>query len=167
MGPDARGERRFEGSDFREGAAPGAVRDGVRHEDLTRLTFPDAAFDLVITSETLEHVADLAAALAEIRRVLAPGGRHVCTVPLLPGVPTTFSRARLDETGARVDLAPPIFHPGGDVGYPVFTEFGADFPAIVRAAGFDLTVVFGPTTEDDVAQVYIARKPADGDELQA
>jgi SAM-dependent methyltransferase len=150
----------FEASDYTEGAEPGAIVGGVRSEDLTRLTYPDAAFELVVTSETLEHVPDLAAALAEIRRVLVPGGRHVFTVPLLPGVATTYPRARLDADGTRIDLAPPIFHPGGDVGYPVFTEFGADFPDLVRASGFEVEVKFGPTTEDDVAQVYVARKPA-------
>ena len=92
---------------------------------MTRLTYPDASFDLVLTSETLEHVPDLDAALAETRRVLAPGGRHVFTVPLLPGVPATYSRIRTGPDGAAVHLAPPICHPGGDVGYPVFTEFGA------------------------------------------
>jgi SAM-dependent methyltransferase len=149
---------RFEASDYRDGAEPGSVVEGVRSEDLTRLTYPDAAFDLVITSETLEHVPDLDAALREIRRVLAPGGRHVFTIPLLPGVPLTFARARLEPDGTKVDLAPPICHPGGDVGYPVFTEFGADFPDLVRAAGFEVEVRFGPTTEDDVAQVYVARR---------
>jgi len=154
------GMSRFEPSDFLEGAKPGAVIDGVHHEDLTWLTYPDAAFDLVITSETLEHVPDLDAAWGEIRRVLAPGGRHVFTVPALPGTPSTFSRAKLAENGIVVDLAPPIFHPGGDVGYRVFTEFGADLPDIVRMAGFEVEVHFGPTTEDDVAQVYVARKPS-------
>ncbi|WP_435018345.1 class I SAM-dependent methyltransferase [Tundrisphaera sp. TA3] len=149
---------RFEASDYRDGAEPGSVIDGVRSEDLTRLTYPDGAFDLVLTSETLEHVPDLEAALREIRRVLAPGGRHVFTVPLLPGVPLTFARARLEPDGTKVDLAPPICHPGGDVGYPVFTEFGADFPDLVRRAGFEVEVRFGPTTEDDVAQVYVARR---------
>ncbi len=153
---------RFEASDFLEGAELGAIVDGVRHEDLTRLTYPDASFDLVITSETLEHVPDLALALKEIYRVLAPGGRHLFTIPLLPGMPITFPRAKLADDGTKVDLAPPIFHPGGDVGYPVFTEFGADFPEILRAAGFEFEVRFGPTTEDDVAQVYIAHKPLGG-----
>jgi len=156
------GLARFEPSDFLEGAEPGAIVGGVRHEDLTRLTYADASFDLVITSETLEHVPDLAAALGEIRRVLAPGGRHVFTVPILPGVPTTFARASLGDDGTKVDLAPPIFHPGGDVGYPAFAEFGADFPEIVRAAGFEVEVEFGPTTEDDVAQIYVARKSPGG-----
>ena len=49
------------------------------------------SFDLVLTSETLEHVPDLAAASREIRRVLVPGGRHIFTIPLLPDVPRTFA----------------------------------------------------------------------------
>ena len=39
-------------------------------------------FDLVLTSETLEHVPDPRLALRETLRVLRPGGRHVFTVPL-------------------------------------------------------------------------------------
>jgi len=42
----------------------------------------------------------------------------------------------------------------------VFTEFGADFPAILQEAGFEVSVHFGPTSEDDLAQVYVCRKPA-------
>lgn len=153
---------RFAASDFVPGAAPGQVVAGVRHEDLTALTYPDASFDLVITSETLEHVPDIGRALGEIRRVLAPGGVHLFTVPLLPGIPATYRRARLAADGTMVHLAPPISHPGGDTGYPVFTEFGADLPDLLRRAGFATEVRFGPASEDDVAQVYVARKLADG-----
>lgn len=146
-------------SEFREGVARGEAVEGVRCEDLTRLTYPDGTFDLVVTSETLEHVPDLAAALGEIRRVLKPGGLHVFTVPLLPGVTTTYPRARQGADGTCEPLAPPIRHPGGDAGYLVYSEFGADLPDVVRAAGFEVDVRFGPTTEDDLAQVYVARKP--------
>ncbi|HMB05068.1 MAG TPA: class I SAM-dependent methyltransferase, partial [Isosphaeraceae bacterium] len=148
----------FAASDYIPGATPGSVVDGVRHEDLTHLTYPDDAFDLVLTSETLEHVPDLDAALREIRRVLATGGRHLCTVPLLPGIPRTFARTVVRPDGTLDHLAPPIRHPGGDVGYPVFTEFGADWPEILRRAGFEVAVAFGPTTDDDLAQVTISRK---------
>ena len=153
----------FKASDFVEGAAPGSVVNGVRHEDLTRLTYPDEAFDIVLTSETLEHVPDLDRALAEIRRVLKPGGRHIFTIPMLPHVFRTFARARLREDGSFESLAREIRHPGGDVGWPVFTEFGTDFPEKLRAAGFDeVEVRFGPVREEDLAQVYVSGKPADG-----
>ena len=41
------------------------------------------SFDVVLCSQVLEHVNDPARALAEIHRVLAPGGRLVLTVPFL------------------------------------------------------------------------------------
>lgn len=63
-------------------AAPGSVRaDGARMEDLTRLTFPDESLDLIVSSDVLEHIADLEAAFAETARVLRPGGMHLFTVP--------------------------------------------------------------------------------------
>lgn len=45
------------------------------------LPFADDWFDAVIVSEVLEHVDDDLAALAEVRRVLRPGGRAAVTVP--------------------------------------------------------------------------------------
>jgi SAM-dependent methyltransferase len=146
-------------SDFTPGAEPGSTADGVRCEDFTRLTYPDASFDLVLTSETIEHVPDLAAALAECRRVLAPGGRHVFTAPVNPNVAKTFPRARMAPDGSVERLAPAIAHPGGDWGYPVFTELGTDLPEILEDAGFQTKIRFGPISDDDFAQVYVCRKP--------
>jgi len=45
------------------------------------LPFPDSAFDLILSHEVLEHVADDRGAMQEIARVLAPGGRAVIFVP--------------------------------------------------------------------------------------
>ena len=146
-------------SEYREGAEPGSTHDGRRHEDITRLTYADASFDMVVTSETLEHVPDVAKAIAETYRVLKPGGVHVLTVPLLPGVARTFPRSRLRDGGTVEHLATPICHPGGDRGWPVFTEFGADLPQILAAPGFDVEERFGPNSEDDIGQVYVCRKP--------
>ena len=50
--------------------------------DLTALRLPDASFSLVYASHVLEHVPDDAAAIAEMRRVLAPGGLAVVQVPV-------------------------------------------------------------------------------------
>jgi SAM-dependent methyltransferase len=49
--------------------------------DATRLPFPDGAFDKVIAAEILEHVPDDGRAMAEIARVLRPGGTVAVTVP--------------------------------------------------------------------------------------
>jgi SAM-dependent methyltransferase len=149
----------FTSSDYQPGSWPGDVVDGIRSEDLTRLTYPDGCFDLVLTSESLEHVPDLDQALNEIRRVLVPGGRHIFTVPLLPQTAATFPRAVLRPDGTVEDRAPRIAHPGGDWGYPVFTEFGADLPDLLTRSGFAVDVFFGPTRDDDLGQVYVCQMP--------
>lgn len=45
------------------------------------LPFPDAAFDRIVFSEVIEHIPDDARAMAEIARVLAPGGIVALTTP--------------------------------------------------------------------------------------
>ena len=48
---------------------------------ITQLSFDDAAFDCILCSEVLEHIQDDEKAVAELRRVLKPGGILVVTVP--------------------------------------------------------------------------------------
>jgi SAM-dependent methyltransferase len=61
-----------------EGAAgTGAAVNG----DALNLPFGDAAFDRVIASEVLEHVPADTTAIAELVRVLRPGGTLAVTVP--------------------------------------------------------------------------------------
>jgi SAM-dependent methyltransferase len=47
--------------------------------DAQAIPFPDATFDAVIANHMLYHVPDRAKALAEIRRVLRPGGQFYAT----------------------------------------------------------------------------------------
>jgi SAM-dependent methyltransferase len=70
-------------------AAAAVRRAQARHPGLEfRLTpidgplpFPDQSFDLVWGSEVIEHVADTARWLSEVRRVLVPAGRLLLTTP--------------------------------------------------------------------------------------
>jgi SAM-dependent methyltransferase len=49
--------------------------------DACRLAFADHSFDIVVSSECIEHTVDPRQALAEMCRVLKPGGLLVVTVP--------------------------------------------------------------------------------------
>ncbi|MDA8359970.1 MAG: class I SAM-dependent methyltransferase [Actinomycetota bacterium] len=60
---------------------PASSRAGVVQGDALHLPFPDGAFDRVIASEVLEHIPDDTGAMAELARVLRPGGTMAVTVP--------------------------------------------------------------------------------------
>ncbi|WP_419842248.1 class I SAM-dependent methyltransferase [Candidatus Poriferisodalis sp.] len=49
--------------------------------DATALPYPDASFDRIIAAEILEHIVDDELAIAELARVLRPGGTIAITVP--------------------------------------------------------------------------------------
>jgi SAM-dependent methyltransferase len=63
------------------GEIPADRFGGALRGDATCLPFPDDSFDVVITSEVLEHIQDDVAAIAEMYRVLKPGGIFAVTVP--------------------------------------------------------------------------------------
>lgn len=46
-----------------------------RHGDATSLPFAGASFDAVVSTQVLEYVVDVDAAIAELARVVRPGGR--------------------------------------------------------------------------------------------
>jgi SAM-dependent methyltransferase len=54
---------------------------GVVNGDALDIPFPDDTFDRVVTAEVLEHIWDDERAIAELVRVLRPGGRLAVTVP--------------------------------------------------------------------------------------
>jgi ubiquinone/menaquinone biosynthesis C-methylase UbiE len=49
--------------------------------DACALPFPSGVFDIVVASESIEHTIDPRRALAELHRVLRPGGTMIVTVP--------------------------------------------------------------------------------------
>jgi SAM-dependent methyltransferase len=81
---------------------PGAADIAAAIEDLP---FKDETIDRVICLHVLEHVADDAAALRELRRVLAPGGQALIMVPLLGDTTDEDPEAPPDERVRRFGQA--------------------------------------------------------------
>lgn len=64
----------------------------VHHGAVEDARFPDAAFDTVILSHTLEHVRDPAATLREVRRILVPGGALILWLPNVESIEARLLR---------------------------------------------------------------------------
>ena len=123
---------------LRDGTLPGqANAAGIRREDLTALTFPDASFDFVVSLEVLEHVPDYTTALRESARVLRPGGALLLTAPFHGGS-ANLLRARVRPDGAIEHLEPPEYHgdPLSSEGCLCFHHFGWELLGDLRTAGF-------------------------------
>ena len=64
-----------------EGHVPASAKARAEVGDALRLPYADNTFDVVLMSEILEHIPSDEAAIAEMVRVLAPGGVAAVTVP--------------------------------------------------------------------------------------
>jgi SAM-dependent methyltransferase len=149
-------------SELFDDVAPGGFRGDVQCQDVQRLTYPDASFDLVTSTEVFEHVPDDGRAFAEVHRVLRPGGHLAFTVPLMEAAPT-LERARL-ERGAIVHLVEPEYHGDrlrGRGGVLAFRTYGPDILERLREAGFAATLerIEDPAHAIDGATVVVGRRP--------
>lgn len=100
---------RYHGSEYASTEALRQQMFPIPHEDLTALSFDAESFDIVTTNEVLEHVPDLDAAMAEMARVLRPGGRHIGTMPFRLVHDSSVVRARIVD-GELVHLTEPEYH---------------------------------------------------------
>lgn len=97
-------------SEFLDGSKP-SEHDDIEHQDLCNLTYNSESFDIVIANELFEHVYDLPKALAEILRVLKPGGRLLGTFPMAFGQWQSIVKARWNESqGAPEIIGKPDYH---------------------------------------------------------
>jgi SAM-dependent methyltransferase len=63
------------------GEAPDGATAETVEGDALRMPFPDAHFDTVIAAEILEHIPEDEVAMAELARVVRPGGMVAVSVP--------------------------------------------------------------------------------------
>ena len=119
------------------------------------LPYPDGAFDDVIASLVLHYLEDWTAPLAEVRRVLRPGGRLICSVdhpfqghPLLRPGADYFSTYQHSY-----ELAPELL------------VWHRPLPAMVSAflgAGFRITAIEEPLHSPDTPRELLPEPIADG-----
>jgi SAM-dependent methyltransferase len=128
--------------------------------DITDVRLPDGSVDLVVCSHVLEHVDDDRAAMAEIARVLRPGGTAVLLVPLAIGGPTLEDPAIVTPEERRR-----AYYQEDHV--RLYGE--QDFPNRLRAAGLDVEVDRLAADADDATRaryglladdlIFVARRP--------
>jgi ubiquinone/menaquinone biosynthesis C-methylase UbiE len=108
-----------------------------------RLPFDDNSFDTAVSTMTLCSIADTAAALGEIRRVLKPGGRFVF-----------LEHGRSDDpvVARRQDRFNPIQRIIG-----VGCNMNRKIDALIKDAGFEITILdrfLLPKTPRALAEMY-------------
>ncbi len=125
----------------RQKAMGGAGKIFFAHGNAERIPFRDGSFSIVTVGFGIRNVADIPAALREIRRVLSPGGRFVCLEFSRP--PHPFLRAAYDLYSFRLLPFVGAFTSGDRTGVyrylPTSIRAFPDqegFAAMLRAAGF-------------------------------
>ena len=101
--------------------------------DMTKLDLESDSYDLVVHSDTLEHVDYPLAGLSECRRILAENGRCIFTIPVI------MDRMSRSRAGLLKSFHGSSETSGNDL--VVHTEFGADFWQLVLQAGFSSCTV--------------------------
>ncbi len=110
--------------------------------DLQKIELPDASLDTILTSGVMEHVPETGPSLAEMYRVLKPGGRVYLLIPVPVG------RTRVPPE--------PEYHEDHTL---VYWHFGWDLTDQVRAAGFHTSIL----VTDDLIRRVDQRDPWDYD----
>jgi SAM-dependent methyltransferase len=111
---------------------------GVRNEDLTKLTYKTGEFAALMCFEVLEHVPDFRAAISELGRVLRPGGKLVMSAPFNPHIQDHSIRAKMHADGSIEHILEPEYHidPLNPQGCLCFQHFGWAMLDDLRSAGF-------------------------------
>ena len=126
---------RYIATQYFAGHTPGAIREGFRNEDLERQTFPDAAFDLVVTLDVLEHVNEPEACFREIWRTLKSGGTFLFAVPTYKENLVSERVARFLPGGGIEHYREPEYHgnPVNPCGALLTFRYGYDLPELIRS----------------------------------
>ena len=130
---------------YKPGQTPGARLDArTSIQNLEALTFPDASFDIVLTSDVMEHVRLHDRAHAEIARVVKPGGVYMFTVPHYRHQRETYYRVQIvnpDDPSTDLYLCEKEYHgdQNAEDGMALsYRSYGTDIDEVLNALGFDV-----------------------------
>lgn len=126
------------GSEYVNNANLGLELNGIRNEDITKLSFENNTFDFLMSFDVLEHVPNYKKALSEIHRITKDGGKTLLTFPFR-AIGTTLTRAIVENDGNIKHIMPPEYH--GDPinpenGILCYYHFGHDIIAEMLEIGF-------------------------------
>ncbi|MCF8369026.1 MAG: methyltransferase domain-containing protein [Bacteroidales bacterium] len=99
--------------------------------DLTKIQYPEGTFDAIICNHVLEHIPDDAKAMAEIFRVLKPGGWAILQVPISLILDQTFEDPKITKPSDRKKFFGQSDH---------VRVYGQDYTTRLKKAGFDVLV---------------------------
>jgi SAM-dependent methyltransferase len=163
----------YTASQYFDDVPRGETRNGVRSENIEELTFADEAIDIFVTQDVMEHVFHPDRAIAEIHRVLKPGGAHIFTTPKHRGLDLSVQRASISEQGEITHLLEASWHgnPIGERALVTF-DFGYDFEQLVsKWSGASVEAIHtldrsrGIDAEHN--EVFVVVKPLDGSALRS
>ncbi|MDC8000592.1 glycosyltransferase [Aequorivita todarodis] len=123
----------------------GTFVNGIRCEDLEQQTFGDSVFDLVVTSDVMEHIYEPEKAFKEIYRTLKPGGAHIFSVPIINKHNATQRWANKGKDGNPEFLFEPEWHgnPVDKKGSPVTMHWGFDIVDYIKKhTGAETKIVY-------------------------
>ena len=136
----------------------GKTIGGFRNEDLENQTFPDNSFDIVVTSDVMEHIYDPEKAFQEIHRTLKPGGAHIFSVPLVNKHLPTQRWAEIGEKGEPLFLHEPEWHgnPLDKKGSAVTMHWGFDIVEYIqKATGAESEIIYMDDLDYGIRAEYI------------
>lgn len=145
-------------SQFFSSQGLGELFNGVRNEDLENLTFEDESFDLVITSDVMEHIYEPDKAFKEIHRTLKPGGAHIFSVPIINKHKPTQQWAKKGSDGQPVFLYEPEWHgnPIDKQGSPVTYHWGYDIKDYIeKHTGAQCEIIYIDNLDFGIRAEYI------------